>query len=386
MKTISPPTKIKIIWIIDGLGHGGAERLTLSILEKFDRTRFDIRVCALQVRQGNPIAQALEAIGIPVDLVPIPNLRNPANLPRLIQYLRTHRPHLIHTQLQFATILGSIAARLLGIPNITTLHTLDKPEEGTSFWRNQIMWTILRFFCDRVIAVSESTRQHHMRFGKIPAEKIFTIYNGLDLQKFKPLDTQAHAAKRKDLGLELNAIVAVTVAVLRAPKGIQFMLEAMTQLCKKNPDLQYLVVGDGDHGPALKEIVKKHNLEKQVIFAGQRNDIGDILAVSDFFVLPTLTEALPTVLIEAMASQKAIIASAVGGVPEMITTGVNGLLVPPADPSALAKACQQLIDNMPQRAAFAAQGLNICQEKFDLRVQINALETLYQNLLEKKKP
>ncbi len=373
--------KTKIIWMIDSLGHGGAERLTLAILERFDRKRFDLRVCALQERGGNPVAKDLQNAGIPVDLLNIPTLRHPANLFKITSYLRRHQPQLIHTQLEFSIILGSLAAKLMGIPCVSTLHTLDNPQERRAYWRYRVTLAALKYLCNRSIGVSETTRLHHLRDGQIPSEKIITLYNGIDLSVYKNPTPKARLKKRKELGLSPHSIVAVTVAVLREPKGIQFMLQAMTQLRETHPSLQYLIVGDGEHGPTLKEMTRNLNLEGQVIFAGQRTDIPEILPVGDFFVLPTLTEALPTVLMEAMAAHKAIIASKVGGVPEMIQDGVNGRLLPPGDVSALVTACAQLADDSALRNAWGSAGHAICQEKFNIERQILALEHLYASLI-----
>lgn len=373
--------KTKIIWMIDSLGHGGAERLTLAILERFDRERFDLRVCALQERGGNPVAKDLQNAGIPVDLLNIPTLRHPANLFKITGYLRRHKPQLIHAQLEFSIVLGSLAAKLLGIPCVTTLHTLDNPQERRAYWRYRVTLSALKHLCARSIGVSESTRLHHLRDGNIPGEKIITLYNGIDLSAYKTPTPEACLEKRKELGLTPDSVVAVTVAVLREPKGIQFMLQAMAQLRKTHPNLQYLVVGDGEHGPALKEMARNLELENRVIFAGQRKDIPEILPVCDFFVLPTLTEALPTVLMEAMAAQKAIIASNVGGVPEMIQDGVNGRLLPPGDVPALVTACAHLADDSALRNAWGAAGQAICREKFNIERQIISLENLYASLI-----
>lgn len=376
--------KPKILWMIDSLGHGGAERLTLAILERFDRERFDLRVCALQERGGNPVAKDLQNAGIPVDLLGIPTLRHPANLFKITTYLRRHKPQLIHAQLEFSIILGSLAARLMGIPCVATLHTLDNPQEQRARWRYRITLAALKHLCNRSIGVSKITRLHYLRDGKIPDEKIITLYNGIDLSIYKDTSTEERIAKRKEFGLAPDSVVAVTVAVLREPKGIQFMLQAMAQLRETHPNLQYLIVGDGEHGPALKEMARNLGLTTQVIFAGQRKDIHEILPACDFFVLPTLTEALPTVLMEAMAAQKAVIASNVGGVPEMIEDGVNGRLLPPGDVSALAHACAQLAENSALRKAWGTAGQAICQKKFNIQAQITALEALYHSLIGKR--
>ena len=355
--------------------------MTLSIMEKFDRTRFDLRICVLQVKQGNPIADELKRIGIPVDLILIPNLRHPKNLPRLLKYIKEFNPHIIHTQLEFANILGNVASAILGIPSVSTLHTLGAPQKGGDYWHSQVEWASLRFFCTRVISVSESTRQHHIKYGNISSSKINTIYNGIHLSVFEEGAKNNSENRLASFNIPNGAIVIITVAVLREPKGIQYMIEAMPLILKAAPDVYYLIVGDGDYSTKLKELSRILNLERHIIFTGQRTDIADMLFVGDIFVLPTLIDALPTVLIEAMAAGKALIASNVGGVPEIIEDGKNGILVEPAKPQQLAESCLKLIKHKHEREAMSKAGLQIAHEKFDITKQVETISNLYDELV-----
>lgn len=373
--------KKKILWMIDGLGHGGAERMTLALMQKFDREEFDLRVCALQVKQGNPVGDELKRIGIPVDLLHIPNLRHPLNLPRIIRYVREHKPHIIHTQLEFANVFGNIAGAVFGIPSAATLHTLGAPQQGSAYWRSRIEWTSLRYFCTRIISVSESASAHHIAHGNLPPKKMVTIYNGIDLKKFQP-DGQAGKALRESLNIPANAFVLLTVAFLREPKGIQYMLEALPRILADAPNAHYLIVGEGTYGETLRELAASFGVEKHVTFAGQRNDIPEILQAGDVFVLPTLIDALPTVLIEAMAARKAIVASNVGGVPELVENERNGLLVEPANPLQLAEGCLRLIRQNDVREAMAEAGLQIARSKFDIENQVRTISNLYEELIQ----
>jgi glycosyltransferase involved in cell wall biosynthesis len=373
--------KIPIVWMIDSLGPGGAERLTVSILEQLNKEIFDIRVCVLHIQQGNPVAHEIERIGIPVDLVMIPYLRHPANLPRLLKYLRKWRPKLIHTQLEFSDVLGCAAGKILGIPSVSTQHTVGIPEGGSAFWRNELMWASLRYCCNKVIAVSESTRQFHQQMGRLDNGKTITIYNGIDLSSYKAFSSMERDKKRKSLNLPANGMVITTVAVLRELKGIQYMIEAMPIILDAAPDVCYLIVGDGEYGQSLRELVELHQLGDRVFFAGHRSDIPEILAASDLFVLPSLTEALPTVLIEAMAAMKPIVASSVGGIPEMIDNGRNGLLVRHANASDLATACLQVLLDEHKAETMGRNGFDVAREKFDIQNQVHKLTNLYQELL-----
>jgi glycosyltransferase involved in cell wall biosynthesis len=374
-----------IVYMIDGLGLGGAERLMIPLLANLDRQSFSPRVCVFQVRNGNPIAEDLKALGVAVDLLPIPYLRDLTALPRLFHYLRETQADLVHTQLEFANILGNLAARVARIPSVCTVHTIPSQEDMRTKTRlhQDVEFFCLRNFCDMVISVSDEAQRFHMDVGRMAARKTTTIYNGIDLARFSAEAQQADPQSvRREFGIPAASPLLITVAVLRELKGIQFMIRAMPGILVERPDVHYLIVGSGDHQARLVEEAQKQGVGDRVIFAGARKDIPALLSAADLFVLPTLTEALPTVLAEAMAVCLPILASRVGGVPEMVTDGVNGRLLPPGDPSHLAAACLEMLEFPAERAALGARGRAVVEQKFDVRVQAEQLQNLYRRLLD----
>ncbi|MFN8455458.1 MAG: glycosyltransferase [Anaerolineae bacterium] len=376
------PGRKRIVYLIDSLGLGGAERLLPIYLQHLDTGRFEPRVCALHVKDNNRLAADIERLGIPVDLLALRHLRDLPAAGQLLRYLRQQQTDLLHTQLEFADTLGSLAARWLGLPSVSTLHTFDDPPKGSrTYWRLKLRWWSLAHFCDRIIAVSEGTRQHHLRVGGLPPHKVITLYNGIDLSRFEHVAKIDRSTIRQTLSLPPDAPVLVTVAVLRPPKGIQYMIEALPAILAQAPDTHYLIVGSGEHQNALQDLARQTGVTERVIFAGARPDIPDLLAASDLFVLPTLTEALPTVLAEAMAAVKPIVVSNVGGVPEMIEHHHNGLLIPPADPARLAQACLQLLQNPDQARRMACAGREIVEQRFNIQRQAQRLAELYEELL-----
>jgi glycosyltransferase involved in cell wall biosynthesis len=375
--------KYNIVYFIDGLGMGGAERMMVPVLQNLDRKIFEPRVCVFQVRNGNPVADDLRSLGVPVDLLPVPYLRDLSALPRLRQYLKQVTADLVHTQLEFADTLGNPIAKSLRLPSVSTLHTMPSQEIGVKSKAHQkVEWFSLRHFCDRVISVSEGARLYHLALGGASEKQMVTIYNGIDLTHFSHLE-DARLSLRAELGIPFDALVLTTVAVLREPKGIQFMIRALPEIVKANPKAIYLIAGDGPHRAALTEEVARVGAADHVIFAGMRKDVPRVLAASDIFVLPTLTEALPTVLAEAMAVRLPIVACAVGGVPEMVTDGENGLLLPPGNPEALAAACVALLGDAGRRKAMGERGWQVVQEKFNILGQVHRLKELYLDLIRK---
>jgi glycosyltransferase involved in cell wall biosynthesis len=373
---------IRVTYLIDSLGMGGAERVLLSTLQHLDRERFEPRVCALQERDGNPLTAAVRDLGITVDMVPVGRLRDPRALARVVRYLRSSRAELLHTQLEFSNILGGVAAKIRRIPCVSTLHTFDDPPAGTrDAWRTRLMWGSMRRLHSRVIAVSEAVRLHHMEHGGLPAGKIVTIYNGVDLSAFEPEATSIRESLRGDLGIGPDAPVMVSVAVLREAKGMQHLLDAMNKIRQTVPSVRLVIVGEGEHGMALRQHSERLGLGEHVVFTGMRSDVADLLTMSDLFVLPTLGDVLPTVVAEAMAAGLPVVATNVGGLPEMVEDGSTGLLVSPASAAELANACARLLDDPDLASGMGRAGRVLATERFDVRGQLARLSELYESLV-----
>jgi glycosyltransferase involved in cell wall biosynthesis len=378
-----PARKYKIAFVIDGLGMGGAERLMVPVLTHLSRSEFQPYVCALQSKDGNPLAEEIRSLGIQVDCLDIKHLRDLRALSRLTGYLKDIGADLVHTQLEFANILGNISARMLRLPGVCTIHVMPSLDVKTrTRFHQRLEWFVLRYFCDRVISVSEEARLYHLKISGAPFEQVTTLYNGIDLAPFTGMDcAQERMAVRTELGFPVSAHVLTTVAVLRPQKGIQFMIQALPAILSAYPDTYYLVVGSGTHENLLKQEVNRLRVGDRVIFAGMRKDVPRLLAASDIFVLPTLTEALPTVLAEAMAARLPIIASRVGGVPEMLIDGQNGCLVEAGDLNGLIAACDTLLGDPETRAAMGNKGWEIVRHKFNIEKQVDQLEQLYLDQL-----
>jgi glycosyltransferase involved in cell wall biosynthesis len=371
---------MRVLWIIDGLGRGGAENMMPPLLKQLNERGIESRVCVLQVKKDSSITNEIERLGIQVDVVNVTRLRNPTNLVTILRYVRQYRPDIIHTQLEESDIFGTIAAKIMNIPSITTLHTLEVvPKTDRSYWRNLIRWNLLGLFCSQIIAVSEITRQHYISMG-IKRNKIITLYNGVDLNRFMGF-RENPPQKKSIFGLPNDSIVLSTVAVLREAKGLQFMLEAIPEILNKIPDLYYVIAGDGEYREALQQKLKYLRLDDRVKFLGYRSDIPQILAASDLFVFPSLIDALPTVLLEAMAVGKPIVSSNVGGIPEILENGVNGLLVPPASSTYLVGACIQVLTDSGFASRLAANAIQVVQQRFDIRKQAGSLVDLYDRMV-----
>lgn len=370
---------LRVLWLIDSLGPGGAEGLMPSLLERLSARGVIPRVCVLRSRLGNPVSDELTKKNIPVDMVSIKNLRDIRQIAKLFRYIKRLGVDVMHTQLETSDILGGFMSRLLGIPNVSTLHTLSAPSaKKNSRLRKRIRELSLKYFYDAVIAVSEATKQHHVALG-IKSEKIHTLYNGIDLVRFDA--NRSASEEKRRLGIHPDEKVVTTVAVLREAKGLQFMLKALPSVLRKYPRLRYVIAGDGKYRTALENLAASLHVEDHVVFLGYTEDVPRVLAASDLFVFPTLNDALPTVLLEAMAAGVPIVASGIGGVPEIIQHGRNGFLIPPMEPALLAEACIYLLSNPRLSDEFRANARRDVFEKFNIDKQADSLINLYRQIL-----
>ncbi len=387
---IAPRTEagrlLKVLYLIDSLGPGGAERLMVRLLPHLDGHNIVPEVLAIQEREGNPIAAELSDIGFSVETIGISRLRQRGALARVHEAIRRSAPDLVHTQLEFSNILGSIAARRLDIPTIATIHTLDRPRpwSGRAAHFRLMAWT-LKHRADRVVAVSESARIHVLGRAGLGAKHTTTIHNGIDLTDYSSVGPDRRGRLREQWDIEPGAPVVTTVAVLRPEKGVADMLDALPRLIERRPDLVYVVIGDGPARSALEQRTVDLGLRSSVRFVGHSSDVAGALSAADYFVLPSHTEALPTVVIEAMASGLPIIATAVGGVPEMIESGSTGVLVEPHNPGHLADALARLLSSPRQASAMGRAARRAAAKRFDIERQAARLADEYRVLVARRK-
>jgi glycosyltransferase involved in cell wall biosynthesis len=238
------------------------------------------------------------------------------------------------------------------------------------------MWFSLRHTHVKVIAPSRSGLAHAEAVGRIQADRLVVLHNGVDLETFTP-DASSRARVREELGIAVGSPLLITVAVLRSGKGINDLVSAMSEILESIPDAMALIVGDGDELSALQRLAEETGVADRVVFTGSRDDVAALLSASDVFVLPTHEDLLPTVVAEAMASGLPVVATNVGGLPDMVVEDVTGILYPAGDIPALTRACAGLLDDRLRREALGRAGRFVAQEKFDIRKHVEALQRLY---------
>lgn len=378
----NPP---RIVQVIDGLGRGGAEQLLVAYAPELKRIGYDVKVVALQVKDGNPQAERLQEAGIPVTLHRVDKLRRVDQLWGAVRAIRALRPDIVHAHLQFANIAAGLSRLALGVPAVATLHTIeDRAGLNRSGRRLWLMNRTLASFVDRVICLSPASAEAARQNGLTRA-RLEILGNGIDLSAYDAPPRQSRAQLRSQLGIAQDAPLIITVAVLRPEKGVDRLVAAMPLIRDSCPAAQLLVVGDGPESARLQEQVSALGMDDAVRLAGFRNDVPDLLRAADIFVLPTLGDALPTVVMEAMAARLPVVASDVGGLSDMVTQDVEGALVPPDDVPALAAAIERLLrDTEARRKAGDAARLR-AERDFSLHEQVRLLAAIYEDLIARKR-
>lgn len=363
--------------------QGGAERLALMIAGHLDPSSFESSLCVTRwppthASYVDPTAESALAClrGLEVPLVPLHRRRKieTGAWTRLASYLRTHRIDVLHTHKFGSNVWGTLAGRAAKVPVILA-HEHTWSYEGQPL-RRALDRHLIAKGADRFLAVSSEDRRRMIEIERVPPGKAVYVPNGILVTPPTP-----GRDLRAELGIAPDAPVIGVVAVLRPQKALGVLLEAVATLVPEQPDLRVVIAGDGPERGVLEERVDMLSLTSKVCFLGARTDVSDVLGAFDVAVCCSDFEGSPLAVMEYMAAGLPIVATAVGGVPDLIATGVHGLLVPPRDPPALAAALRRILSDRDLAAALGEQARARQRSEFELGVLVRRLEALYTELL-----
>lgn len=361
--------KPRVLYLIDSLKMGGAERITVALMPFLSEIT---PIVGTLYDHDSPLLSQLGAIQH--IRISGSRLADPGAIMRYLAMLRRERIDLVHAQLQHATVFAAISRTLTGIPFVVTRHVVE--DDLTSDKKRRLVYVehLALRASSRLIYVSDATRQYHSQSFSFDPARCRTIYNGIDLRRF-PAWNGSDAA-RQAAGLPTGKPLVVMVGVMRPRKGHDVCIEAARLL----PDANFVLVGDGDV-PLVEALHAQAAGLENVHFLGTRKDIPEILSAADVLVLPSDSEALPTVLIEAGAAGLPVIASTVGGVMEIVEDGRTGTLIPPRDPAALAAALRDLLADRGRMRRMGEQARQTIEARFTLPHQAQELTALYREVL-----
>jgi len=372
---------MRILIMLSSLAMGGAERNIVSVLPYLNKDGVTPLLCTLNTRRDSPLTQSFAQTGVPRLDMQAKRLTDPAALRRFMALIRDQQIDLVHSQDQDVNIYAALAHRFLNVPTVMTRHVVEEP---TPNWRKRVraqlvLWSA-RYGFNRIIAVSEALRQHFAKLAGIPLARIETIYNGIDFEPFNTAQTRAQ--KRAELGWQPDQPVVSMVAVLRPGKGHEVLFEAVPPIKAAVPNVKIKLIGTGKLENDLRN--QAASLGDTVEFMGQRMDVPELLIASDVLVLPSWSEALPTVLIEAGAASLPVVATNVGGASEIAEDGKSGYVIPPGNASELANRVTHLLQNPVQARQMGQYAHERVTRLFSLERQAQQTIALYEKVLAAK--
>ena len=305
----------------------------------------------------------------------------------LIKILQHEKPDVVHTHTSKAGLLGRVAAKITRVPLI--VHT----PHGHVFFGHFgpilskiFLWLerVLAPLTNRVVALTDGEGKDYTDLSVYPQDKLVKIHSGVDIEKFKQEPVSA-IEKKCSLGLTRSGLVVGFIGWLIPTKGPMHLLKAMEDVWQDYDDTILVFIGKGDLDVALRAEALKSGANGRVHFLGWRNDIDEIMPIFDILVLPSLNEGMGRVLVEAMAADKPLVASNVGGIPDLVQHDYNGLLVPPGDEKALAASIKLLIDDPEKAKRMGQRGRELCPH-FSVERMIEKIDNLYEEVLTSPHP
>lgn len=358
--------KHSIVFVVNGFGVGGGELKLLELAGRLDREKYELAI--VSVGQGGVLEERFRALGVPVHV-----LRKwcgfDVRLPfRLAALLRRHSADLVMSTLFYADIMSALATFIYRPKALVSWEVIT----GQLSWYQKWAYRRLANRFTRVAAVSQSIHPFIIRDRGQDPQRISTIYYGVDLDKYHPLAPDEKSA----------AVVFGTVARLVYQKGHTHLLEAIPGVLARHPGTRWRFVGDGELRTELEAQAQRLGIAQAVEFCGRRDDVQQQLGSFDVFVLPSLWEGFPNVVLEAMAAGKPVIATAVEGTIELVVDNETGVLVPKQDAAALAEAMVRLAADAALRERMGQASRHRVETHFSVQKQVAEFEALFDRLLD----
>ena len=369
----------KIIYIIDHLRIGGVQTLLLARLKHSDRGKYSQIVYSLTER--TPLGQEIEKLGVTVNYL---NLNEKlktkkwfAVIKELYKTFHRQKPDLLETHLFWSRFLGGAAGRLAGVRRIIGIQQGELYYQG---WTYQLAHRLVFLLADKITTCSFALSKEIIRQQHIPARKLLVVHNAIEINELIPIRNISDL--RRKFNLADNEIVVGSVGTLGrgVVKGMDYLIRAVGEVVKIHPHIKLLIVGDGELKKDLENLARDLGLTEKVIFLGLRRDVPDFLEAIDIFALASPFEPFGIAVIEAMMMKKPVIGSNSGGIPEIVDDNINGLLVPPRNHQAFARAIIRLIENPELRKQLGEAARKKVIEKFSIQEYIKKMEELYKKL------
>jgi glycosyltransferase involved in cell wall biosynthesis len=395
------PEKPKILHVITRLDKGGSAENTLLTVLETDKKRYEVQLVIgpsyesrmSREERASIMAGQKKAEEDGVKIVTVPYLIRRINLIldllafiSLFVLFVKEKPTIVHTHTSKAGLLGRWAAKLARVPII--VHT---PHGHVFFGYFGPLKTEMFIFLerlstrltDRIVALTSREKAEYESFKIAGEEKLTVINSGVDLDIIRELPFPERQQLKREMGIPEQDMVVGTAGRLEPVKGPEHLIEAARFVLSVRPDVCFVFAGDGTLKPDLKQKACDLGIQDKILFLGWRKDVTKVISIYDIFVFPSLNEGMGRVLVEAMTLGKPIVASNVGGIPDVVMHGKNGFLVPPKDPGRLAECIQLLLNDQERREKMGAEGKAMAL-KFSKDIMVERLAKLYEELQAKK--
>jgi glycosyltransferase involved in cell wall biosynthesis len=378
--------RLAVLTMVDGL-HGGGEAMAAEIALGLDRERFDVSYCVTRWHDdpsNRPARERFAEAGI--EFVGLERSRRLelGEWRRLVRFMRERGIDVLHTHKIGSNFWGALLAPRARVP-VFIAHEHTWSFEGEPL-RRLLDRRLIARRADAFVAVSRRDLRKMIEVEHIPEGKLRLIQNGIP-------DPPPPSGRdvRSELGIGESVPLIGVVASLRPQKALEVFLESVAELCGAHPDLRALIIGGEDATqpevkPRLLEVVRELDLEGTVVFTGARDDVADMYAAMDVGVLSSDYEGSPLTLMECMEAARPVVATAVGGVPDIVVDGETGFLVPPRDPHALAVAIERLLADPELRRRFGEAGKRRRRSEFSIANTVREVQALYEEQYARSHP
>jgi glycosyltransferase involved in cell wall biosynthesis len=381
-----PDNKIRVLHVTSTpSGLGGIEKLLLLIAKRYDSKDFKLFFCNLfSGNDDEPYPSGLKESGfLPYSLKGSSFLDALSFIPKLVYYINKNRIDIVHTWLFHSNFIGQAAAALSG----NAIRVLSRQYKDYFYIYNrrfeQKVDKVSHRLAQKIIVCSEGIKKHLIEVEKVPAGKIKVIPNSLDLIVMSSVEDNKQRII-SEFGLSGKKCIGV-IANLHPRKGHIYLFEALRYIKERNPGIVLLCVGEGSYRRYLQEEAERLNLLSNVIFTGYRDDMPDLISAMDLVVQPSVEEGFGISLIEAMSMNKPVIASDVGGIPEVIGNYRGGILVPAREPKALSESIEKVLYSRDMAKAIGNQGRELVEANFSIGQMMRQYEKIYRELYSQKK-
>lgn len=380
IKAMAEKEVCRIIYFQQNLTVGACEEYFYLLIQGMGKRRFEVIFACPQTSILDPLVTKIQALGIKVYRYSLAG-GNYRLILRLLRLFQKIKPEIIH--FNDPSLNGIIAARLAGVPVLVTTHHTPELDRRYSLKGKILEKIVFRHSRLFVIFNSEYDQETGIKKDGILRKRSFVVYYGLPPEKF------ASRYDRKNIYGEFNLAadcrIIANIARLSWQKGQARLIEAAPSVVEKFKNVKFFFVGEGELAQELKARVKERRLEDYFVFTGHRNDIPRLLSAFEIMVMPSLFEGLSFAVIEAAAMGVPVIATAVGGMRRSVVNGKTGILVPPADPAALARAIIWMLEHPQEAKEMGQQGKKYFQDLFTQEQMVKRTEEIYEKLyLEKR--